>query len=175
MFHSISYKNAVLRVSINLILIHTFIIPSLVFSDDMLSKEEHEAIKTLLDGGQVTNLSVDANYISYIREVCVTAGRKPEFDRRFTTCRDVEFSLTRKNLTVRSYGRDGLLTGEPVVRLEGEIIRNLTFSWDEYSITVRNDLERNFHRREGGNRTKFPVTNSEDLSKIASALRKLSK
>ena len=165
----------ILRVTINLILIHTFIIPSLVFSDGILSKEEHAAVKTLLDGGQVTNLSVDANFISYIREVCVTAGRKPDFRGRFTTCRDVEFTLTRKNLTVRSYGRDGLLTGEPVVRLEGEIIRNLTFSWDEYSITVRGDLERNFHRREGGNRTTFPVNNGDDLSKIASALRKLSK
>ena len=147
----------------------------LALSDNNFSKDEHDAIKVLGEKGKITNLYVDENEISYIREVCLSTGRSPEFRQRFTTCRDVEFQIIRKELKVRSYGISGLVSGDPVVRLEGNITRNLTFSWDEYPITVRKELQRNFHRRERGNRTILPVTHRDDLSKVASALRVLAK
>lgn len=158
-----------------LVLIGLIVIPSLALSDNNFSKDEQNAVKTLTEKGKITNLSVDDNEISYIREVCLSTGRSPEFRQRFTTCRDVEFQIIRDTLEVRSYGISGLLSGDPVVRLDGNITRIPTFSWDEYSITVRQELQRNFHRRERGSRTIFPVKHSDDLSKVASALRVLAK
>lgn len=137
--------------------------------------EENEAIEILANGGNVTHLCVDADNISYIRNVCVIAGRNPNFNQRFTACPEVQFYVERKGLTVRSYGREPLLTGEKVIRIEGGISRELLGSWDEYPITVRRDLERNFHRRERGNRTNFPVLDKFTSSKISNALRTLSK
>ena len=154
-------------------LICVIVMTSLTMADDSSSKDEQEAIKILTEKGQITNLYVDEYKISYTREVCLSTGRSPEFRQRFTTCRDVEFLINREELKVRSYGISGLLSGDPVVRLEGNITRNPTFSWDEYPITVRKELQRNFHRRERGNRTIFPVKHRDDLSKVASALRVL--
>ena len=140
-----------------------------------ISLEESEAIKVLMSGGNISNLCVDANYIKYSREVCVTAGRNPNFDKRFTTCKLTDFSIARKGLNVRGYGREPRLTGTPVVRIEGKISREMHGTFDEYSITVRRDLERNFYRRERGNRTNFPVLGNYPQSKISNALRALSK
>jgi len=53
--------------------------------------------------------------------------------------------------------------------------RELKESFDEYPISVRRDLERNFHRRERGNRTNFPVLGNFSPSKISDAFRVLSK
>ena len=137
--------------------------------------EENEAIQILANGSNVTHLCVDANNISYIRNVCVTAGSTPEIGQRFTTCPEVHFSVARKGLIVSSYGREPLLSGEKIIRIRGKISRKLQVSWDEYPITVRRDLERNFHRRERGNRTNFPVRENFTPSKISNALRVLSK
>ena len=137
--------------------------------------EENEAIQILVNGGNITQLCVDADNISYTRNVCVTAGRTQNFDQRFTTCPEVQFSIARKGLNVRSYGREPLLTGDKVIRIEGKISRELQGTWDEYPKTVRRDLERNFHRRERGNRTNFPVLDKFISSKVSNALRALSK
>lgn len=136
--------------------------------------EEHEAINVLKHGGGITNLCVDAETISYVRCVRVTAGRTPQFDQRVNTCVETYFSILRVGLNVRSYGREPLLTGTPVVRIEGDISRDLKSNFDEYPISVRRDLERNFYRRERGNRTNFPVLGNFSQSKISNALRVLS-
>ena len=145
------------------------------FSNQEFSMEESEAIKVLINGGNISNLCVDAIFINYTREVCVTAGRNPNFNKRFTTCPLTDFSIARKGLNVRGYGREPRLTGTPVVRIEGKISREMHGNFDEYSITVRRDLERNFYRRERGNRTNFPVLGNYPQSKISNALRALSK
>jgi hypothetical protein len=140
-----------------------------------LTPEEQEGIEVLINGGDVDNLCVDSDTISYMRNVYVTAGRTPQFDKRVTTCVETYFSISRVGLNVRSYGREPVLSGTPVVRIEGDITRELKGSFDEYSITVRRDLERNFHRRERGNRTNFPVLGNFSPSKISAAFRVLSK
>ncbi|MCZ6565888.1 MAG: hypothetical protein O6852_07125 [Gammaproteobacteria bacterium] len=137
--------------------------------------EEQEGIEVLINGGDVDNLCVDSDTISYMRNVYVTAGRTPQFDKRVTTSVETYFSISRVGLNVRSYGREPVLSGTPVVRIEGDITRELKGSFDEYSITVRRDLERNFHRRERGNRTNFPVLGNFSPSKISAAFRVLSK
>ena len=160
---------------IKLAILALCVIPSLAFSDDILTVEEYEAIKVLKDGGNVSNLNVDSDNISYTRNVCVTAGNTQEVDQRFTICRDVDFTLARKNLKVRSYGRDPILTGEPVIRLQATITRKQDWTWEEYPVQYRQDLERNFQRRERRNRTNFPIANEKNVSQISNAFDTLAK
>ncbi len=103
------------------------------------------------------------------------AGRTPQFSKRVNTCVDGFIKIERAGLNVRSYGRDPVLTGNPVVVIEGEISSEMLSSLDEYPLNFRQDLQRQFQRRAGGNRTNFPVKIGFTPSKISNALRTLSK
>lgn len=138
------------------------------------SENEIEAINTIKMGGDVAKLCVDENVISYIRNVCITAGRTPQFDRRVNTCVETFIMIERSGLRVMSYGREPALSGIPVVRIQGDILREMISNLDEYPISVRRDLERNFTRRERGNRTNFPILSNTLPSKVSNAFNTLS-
>ena len=138
------------------------------------TKEERQAIKALREGGDVINLKVDAKSIKYTRVVCITAGNNPERDQRARECPNVYFSVSRDGLKAASSGKKLIVLGKSYVTLEGDIFRKLKGNWDDYSIAVRKELERNFNWKEDGHKSNFPVRGDYSVTKIVDAIRTLS-
>lgn len=141
---------------------------------DGFTKEEREAIKALETGGDVINLKIDQEQISYTRRVCIMSASSPEYDQRYRDCPEVDFIVGRKNLKAASSGKTVIVFGSAVVAIEGDIQRELQGSWEDYPASVRKELERNFNWKEGGNKSNFPVRGDFSVTRIVNAIRTLS-
>ena len=141
---------------------------------DGLTKEERVAISDLKAGGDIIKLKVTPTHINYIRKVCIVSGNSPEFDQRYKTCPEVSFKIARDGLIAASSGKKAIIFGNSVVALQGDIDRKLRGNWEDYPITVRKELKRNFNWKEDGNKTDFPVRGDFSVTRIVNAMRTLS-
>lgn len=141
---------------------------------DGFTKEERVAINDLKAGGDIIKLQVTPTHINYIRKVCIISGNSPEYDQRYKTCPEVSFKIARDGLIAASSGKKLLILGTAVVRLEGDIDRKLRGNWEDYPITVRKELKRNFNWKEDGHKTNFPVRGDYSVTRIVNAMRTLS-
>ena len=141
---------------------------------DGFNKEERLAINDLKAGGDIIKLKVTESHINYVRKVCIISGNSPEYDQRYKTCPEVAFKISRDGLIAASSGKKLLVFGTAVVTLEGDIDRKLLGNWDDYPITVRKELKRNFNWKEDGHQTDFPVRGDYSVTKIVNAMRTLS-
>lgn len=141
---------------------------------DGFTKEERKAISDLKAGGDIIKLKVTQTHLKYVRKVCIISGNSPEYDQRFKTCPEVNFNIARDGLAAASSGKKLLVFGTAVVALEGDIDRKLRGNWEDYPITVRKELKRNFNWKEDGHKTDFPVRGDFSVTRIVNAMRTLS-
>ena len=140
---------------------------------DGFTREEREAISSLNAGGDVTNLNVTSDVITYTRKVCVFSANGPDFEDRVKACPETDFSISRGNLNVSHSGKKLLLLGTATVQVEGSINRTLKQGFDVYPPDIRKQLERNFNWRENGKITDFPVRGDYSVTRIVNAFRTL--
>jgi len=140
---------------------------------DGLTQEEREAVNTLKAGGDISNLEVTPETISYSAKTCIISASSPEFSQRYKDCVDVDFVVQRKDLTVSTSGKKLLLFGSQYVSLEGDIEATPKRDWDTYPIDIRRSLQRNFEWREDGKKTAFPVAGDYSVTRIVNAIRTL--
>jgi len=140
---------------------------------DGLSNEERDAFNDLKLGGDVTALKLTPQHISYTTKICLRSGQSPNEHERFKTCEDIDYIVQRKDLVVSSSGKKLLFFGTGVVELEGNIQATPKRSFDSYPVEFRKALERDFHWRENGTKTSFPVRGDFSITRLVNALRVL--
>ncbi len=140
---------------------------------DGLTREEREAFKDLKLGGDVTGLKLTPETINYTAKICLRAGQSPNQHERFKDCTSIKYVIQRENLVVSSSGKKLLFFGTGVVKLEGNINATPKQSFDSYPIEFRKALERDFHWRENGSKTSFPVRGDFSITRIVNAFRVL--
>ena len=140
---------------------------------DGLSREEREAISILKAGGDISNLQVTPQTISYTAKTCITSVSSPSVDERYKDCIDVDFTVQRKDLKVSTSGKKLLLFGSNFVLLEGTIDPKPKVSWDAFPADKRKALQRNFEWKENGKKTAFPILGDYSVTKVVNAFRTL--
>jgi hypothetical protein len=140
---------------------------------DGFTQEERKAISDLEAGGDVTNLKVTSEAITYTRKVCVFTTNGPDFEDRYKACPETDFSIPRGSIKVSNSGKKLLLLGTATVQIEGVIDRKVKQDFDIYPSDVRRDLERKFNWQENGRLTDFPVRGDYSVTRIVNAFRTL--
>jgi hypothetical protein len=140
---------------------------------DGFTREEREAIDALEAGGDVTKLKVTPELITYTRKVCVFSTNGPDYEDRYKACPEADFSIPRNNIKVSHSGKTLIFLGSATVQVEGKIDIKLEEGFDSYPVDVRKGLERNFHWRENGKVTDFPVRGDYSVTRIVNAFRTL--
>ncbi len=140
---------------------------------DGLTKEEREAANIIKAGGNVEKLKITPETISYVAQTCVISANTQDVNQRYKECVEVDFVIQRENLVVSASGKKMLLFGSQYVLLEGGIDAKPKRPWDDYPITVRRELQRNFEWKENGKRTPFPVASDYSTSRLVNAFRTL--
>ncbi len=138
------------------------------------SVEERKAIQELK--GSIAGRSVDVtdNSISYIRNVCITAGNAPDKDKRAEKCIDVAFSIARKDLRILESGRGFLLFGQIELEVASSSIKRKTVladPWAVYSPDLRYAFKRKYETTETGNKTNIPIRKSASTGLVVQALK----
>ena len=141
---------------------------------DGFTREERQAIQALKAGGDVVGLTVDQENIRYARKVCIRAGMSKNREERYETCPIFDFVVSRRDLLVGASGKKLILFGSKVVYIEGEIESKLKGSWEDYPLEFRRDLENNYHHRENGKESVFPVRGDFSVTRTVDAIRVLS-
>ena len=140
---------------------------------DGLTKEEREAANIIKAGGDIANLKVTPEILSYTAKTCVVSANTPSVDQRYKDCLQVDFVVQRKDLIVSASGKKFLVFGNNYVLLEGAIDVKPKRSWDEYPIEIRRSLQRNFEWKEDGNKTAFPIALDYSVTRMVNAFRTL--
>ncbi len=140
---------------------------------DGLTREEREAVSTIKAGGDVAKLKVTPETISYTAQTCVVSANTPDFEQRYKDCIEVDFVILRENLEVSASGKKLLLFGNPYILLEGTIDAKPKRPWEDYPISVRKALQRNFEWKENGKKTPFPVISDYSTARLVGAFRTL--
>ncbi len=140
---------------------------------DGFNREEREAISSLKAGGDVTNLKVTSEAVSYTRKVCVFAANGPDYEDRYKACPETDFSIPRRDIKISHSGKKLLLLGTATVQVEGVIDRKLKQGFDLYPSEIRRELERQFNWQENGKITDFPVRGDYSVTRIVNAFRAL--
>jgi hypothetical protein len=140
---------------------------------DGFTQEERKAISDLEAGGDVTNLEITSEAISYTRKVCISVAKGSEYNDRFKACPEADFSIPRNNVEVSHSGKKLIILGGATVQVEGNIDVKLKKGFDYYPIEFRRDLERKFNWQENGELTDFPVRGDYSVTRIVNAFRTL--
>lgn len=141
---------------------------------DGFTREEREAIKALEAGGDVVGLKVDQENISYTRKVCIRAGMSKNEHERYETCPNAKFVVSRRDLKADSSGKKLIIFGSNVVYIEGDIKSGLEGSWKDFPQEFQRALERDYHHKENGKESVFPVRGDFSITRTVNALRALS-
>ena len=140
---------------------------------DGLTREERAALTDLKNGGDVVALKLTPKEISYTAKICLRAGQSPNQHERYKDCANIDYVIQRKDLIVSSSGKRLLFFGSGVVKLEGSIQATPKRSFDSYPIEFRKAMERDFHWKENGSKTSFPVRGDFSVTRIVNAFRVL--
>lgn len=140
---------------------------------DGFTREEREAISSLEAGGDVTNLKVTSEAITYTRKVCVFSANGPDYEDRYKACPETDFSIPRSDIKVSHSGKKLILLGTATVQIEGVIDRKLKQGFESYPADVRRELDRQFNWQENGKLTDFPVRGDYSVTRIVNAFRTL--
>lgn len=138
------------------------------------SVEERKAITELK--GSIAGRSIDVTdkSISYIRNLCISAGNAPEKRQRGEKCIDVAYSIARKDLRILESGRGFLLFGNIELEVASSSIKRKTVladPWAVYGPDLRYAFKRKYEATETGNKTTIPIRKSASTGTVVQALK----
>ena len=142
---------------------------------DGFTREERMAIKELQIGADVLDLTVDQDSIQYTVKVCLAVQEGKEYSQRFKTCPEVFYKVLRAGLAAVASGKQFGAFGQSTITIEGIVHTDPKQDFDDYPPQFRQQLQRHFDWRTGGNKTRIPVRTNYSVVKVIESIRILSK